>query len=220
MRLILLLLTIAISCVSCSTYNKHRKVLVNEYTHYVTDMRENALKIKVHSKDTICDIGGGFGFSSAMLANYFPGNVFYEEDIDRKHCNKYRFKRTFKLLNPQANIDNYRFFYGTDSTVPFRDKFFKAVTVFISIHEFKYRDKMMAEINCIMKDDGHLYIKETVYKNTPATDSTCKFQYLSETELYDLVKRNGFGITPDSTIGKYDSSYNVVGRFLECYKIH
>jgi ubiquinone/menaquinone biosynthesis C-methylase UbiE len=163
---------------------------------------------------------GGWGFHSAMMAKYFPKNIIYfEEDVNKRYCNKKRFKQTFSFLNPMANIDNYRFYTGSTTKIPLPDNYFKTVTLFISIHEFTYRDSMMQEIKRIMRNDGRLYILENAWKDTAAKDPECGFTYLSEKELYDLLARNGFGFTRH--INKQtleDTTINCNRRFLECYK--
>jgi ubiquinone/menaquinone biosynthesis C-methylase UbiE len=212
--------------ISCSNYSKitkeeygkRRKELVASFNTDTLLSKEIAAKINIQKGDTICDVGGGFGFSSAKLASYFPDVIFFEEDINKKLCNKKRFQQTFSLLNPGAKTNNYRFFTGTETQLPFPDKSFKCVTVFFCIHEFSQKNKMMEEIRRVTRDDGLLYIRENVYKNTPATDTVCKFPYLSETELSNLIKGNGFSILQDSTFMTYDSTHNAVTIFLECHR--
>jgi ubiquinone/menaquinone biosynthesis C-methylase UbiE len=194
--------------------------LVEKYKKDTIGFGKLFSSIKVAKGDTICDIAGGWGYSSAIVANYLPEVIFYEEDIRKNICNKKRFKQTFDLLDSKARIDNYRFFIGKEKKIPFQDKFFKTVTVFISIHEFTYKDEMLAEMKRIMRDDGRLYIYETVYKNTPEIDSFCKYTYLSETELLNLVIENGFGIMPEETNNNRDTAQNLLGTLLECYKLH
>jgi ubiquinone/menaquinone biosynthesis C-methylase UbiE len=223
MRKILVFISPIIFYYSCSILRKQEYIKWKEnigasFIHDTIGLRKIILKMKVQNKDTICDIGGGWGYSSARLSYYLPDITYYEEDINKRFCNKRKFKETFNLLSPQANIENYHFFIGTNTKIPFADNSFKTVTVFISIHEFDQKDIMLGEIKRIMRNDGKLFIGETVYKVTPAVDPHCKFNYLSETELYNLLQKNGFGFVPDSN-AQYDSAKNVVGRFLECYKL-
>jgi ubiquinone/menaquinone biosynthesis C-methylase UbiE len=225
----LLLAIMAIYSVSCSnlytykgnkvTYKKWFESTHKDYLVSDSFFKIVASKIKVNENDTITDIGGGFGYHSSMLAKYLPKSiVYFEEDISSKICSKKSFKRTFKFYNSTAPLDNFYFFVGTPTKTPFANKSSKIITVFISIHEFAYKDLMMTELKRILQDDGKLYIVESVYKNTPHIDPTCKIPYLSEMQLDDLLIKNGFRINHHNDVNKIDSSGNLISKFLECYK--
>lgn len=128
MRLIVIYISFLIAVSSCSIKNSpSNKEKIKNAVAKMTDrfykdkayFHKIAGKIKTRQGDTICDIAGGWGFNSSILALYLPNNIFFEEDISKKDCNKRKWERTFKQYNPKANITNYNFFIGTEKTIPF-----------------------------------------------------------------------------------------------------
>ncbi len=178
-----------------------------------------ANKITVSNYDTICDIATGSGYSISLLSKYLPFTTTYMvEDINKKSCNEKAFKRTFNFFKSNNGLDQFRFAIGTPTTIPYSDNSFKNVTLFISLHEFSNTEKMLNEVKRIMQKEGNLHILESVYQHTPAIDSVCKFTYLSEKELYDIVKKANLKIVTDTTFYKKTDTTNLYSKYLICKK--
>lgn len=217
--LIVIVITI-LSFSSCSSYNKlqeERKQMKISYDSSRTFFKTIALKMNLNEKDTVCDIAAGWGVSISSLANYLPKNtIYYEEDILKKACKRSQFKAAFKMFHSNANINNFHFSIGTKNFIPHQNEQFKNVVLFISIHEFEEKEKMLKEVERIMRKEGKLYILETVYDSIPVTDPNCKLQYLSKQSLYSTIENAGLKIGFDSIMSdKPQKSYS---RFLICAK--
>ncbi len=169
--------------------------------------------------DTICDIGGGNGISSSLLATYLPpSTIFFEEDINENFLKKSMFKYTFKMYNSPANIENFRFKLGTETSIPYATKSFNNITVFNSIHEFTDKELMLTEINRIMRDTGYLYLFENVCLDTIVKDENCGFDYLKESELDRLIDEANFNILKDTFFNKETEKDNCYTKFFICRK--
>lgn len=205
---------------SCSSYKKlkeEEKELKLSYDSSRFNFEVIASKMNLTAKDTVCDIAAGWGVSISSLANYLPpSTIYFEEDIYKKACKKSQFKSAFKMFKSKANIDNFHFAIGTKTTIPYKNQAYKNVVVFISIHEFKEKEKMMNEIVRIMRNNGKLYLLETVYNSVPVSDPNCKLQYLSEQSLYNLVQNAGLTIGFDTIMS--DKTQNSYTKFMICSK--
>lgn len=219
----ILVLFLALLLVQCNPYNllsKSKQAKYKQDYHSRHDMfKAIAQKMNLSPKDTICDVAAGSGVSISLLANYLPpATTYYEEDIKKDYCNKTAFNNTFKFYQSQANIHNFYFKIGTDKSIPFATNSFSNIALFISLHEFSYKEQMLQEVTRIMRDTGKLYLLETVYLHTPTVDENCHFTYLSEKELYRLIDAANLKITFDDTFGEKKDTANVYTRFLVCEK--
>jgi len=214
--IVFLLLVLA----SCSSYKKlqeEKNQMKKSYDSSRAFFKTIALKMNLNENDTVCDIAAGWGVSISSLANYLPKNtIYYEEDILKKACKRSQFKAAFKMFHSKANINNFRFSIGTKNSIPYQSEQFKNVVLFISIHEFEEKEKMLKEVERIMRKDGKLYVLENTYDSIPVTDPNCKFQYLSKQSLYSIIENAGLKIGFDSIMS--DKTQKSCSRFLICAK--
>jgi len=214
-----ILLILFVGCLSGKKATQKREEDLKDYQKLKDEFKLLTPLMNIGNNDTICDIAGGFGVSSSALATYLPSStVFYEEDINKKDCSKYMFKNVFKYFKSNANIDNYRFSIGKKDVIPYPAKSFNNITLFISIHEFEYKEKMLNEVHRILRDTGKLYLLETVYKDTLVKDENCGFHYLSQDNLYALIDMANFKIVYDTTLWKETETDNSFAKFLICTK--
>ena len=190
----------------------------NEYENIKATYKLVATKMALSEKDTICDLAGGTGYSSSAIANFLPAStIYFEEDINMFGCRKRTFQKTFGSFKSSANIDNFRFKIGTNKEIPFAIKSFKNITLFISIHEFTYKEIMLDEVRRILRDDGKLFLIETVYKDTIVKDKNCGFAYISDKNLHGLIGKAQFHVIYDTAFDDPISNNNYT-RFMVCAK--
>lgn len=209
----------ASSCMPLRNLSEQQKAEQKvQYENIKASYKIIASKMALLENDTVCDIAGGVGYSSSAIVNFLPAStIFFEEDINLFFCKKRTFQKTFELLSSPANIDNFRFKLGTKKQIPFATKSFKNITLFISIHEFDYKEIMLNEVRRIMKDDGKLFLMETVYKDTLVKDKNCGFAYLSDKNLHSLINNAQLNIVSDTTFND-PLSNNSYTRFMVCAK--
>ena len=175
--------------------------------------------MQLSNNDTVCDIGAGAGFSISILADFLPpSTVYYEEDINQKLCNKQSFKNTFQFFQSNANINQFRFYKGKDNKIPFADESFSNIVVFLCLHEFTKLPEMMQELKRILRNNGRLFILESVYRHTPITDPFCKLPYLSEKQVTELIENNQLQIVKEIPVNENIKGENGYGRFMVCKK--
>ena len=220
MKQVIFCIIILISLEACSPYffltEKSKKVLKDDYASRFDIIKTVANNIQLNANDTICDIGTGQGISISILASFLsPNTNYYVEDIDKKVCSRSYFNYTFKFIKAKTNIDNYNFFIGKKDRLPFESNSFNNITLFISIHEFMFKEKMLNEIHRILRDTGKLYILETVSQNNYDTkDEYCGFHYLQDTELNSLLSKANFKIIKDTIPHETKISDSTAGKFL------
>ncbi len=164
--------------------------------------KEVARRMYFKENDTLCDIAGGWGYSSSIISQYLPAStIYFEEDIG-VFCNRKAFRNTFKFYDMPFNFHQFNFKIGKKDHIPFPNNRFNNVSVFISIHEFDYKQEMLDEVNRIMRKDGKLTIVETVYKDTIVKDKNCGFNYISEKELYELLNHYNYKYLVDTSISE------------------
>ncbi len=218
-KMIVCLLLLTNSCVPLRNLSEKQKEELNvQYENIKAPYKIIASKMALLENDTICDIAGGVGYSSSAIANFLPAStIFFEEDISSLFCKKRTFQKTFELLNSSTNIDNFRFKIGTKKQIPFATKSFKNITLFISIHEFEYKEIMLDEVRRIMRDNGKLFLMETVYKDTLVKDKNCGFAYLSDKNLHGLINNAQLLVISDTAFDN-PLSNNSYTRFIVCAK--
>ncbi|MBC7721818.1 MAG: class I SAM-dependent methyltransferase [Pedobacter sp.] len=207
---------------SCMPVHKQTEQQIAEqktdYENIKATYKVIATKMALSEKDTICDVAGGFGYSSSAIANYLPAStIYFEEDINMFGCRKRTFQKTFESFKSVANIDNFNFKIGTKKQIPFATKSFKNITLFISIHEFTYKEIMLDEVRRIMRDDGKLFLMETVYKDTLVKDKNCGFTYISDKNLHELINNAKLQVISDTAFDNPLSNKSYT-RFMVCAK--
>ncbi len=216
----LLIILFFAQCATVKKLTPKEKLLIQEAYESNKEMFAFiAQKLQLKPNDTICDIAGGYGHSSSLLANFVPPNtIFIEEDIIDA-CTAKTFTNTFKYYNSPANINNFRFVKGTEKTIPLKSKNFSTVTLFISIHEFSQKDLMLLEISRIMRKDATLCIVEVVSKEEPLKDLNCGFTLLNEQELYKTLNHARFKIITDTTFNKDSDTAKCLTKVFTCKKM-
>jgi ubiquinone/menaquinone biosynthesis C-methylase UbiE len=224
MKRIFISTTITLLFVQCNPYktflSKEKQVeSKKDYALRRGQYKTIADAMQLGNNDTVCDIGAGAGFSISILAEFLPATtVYYEEDINQKLCNKQSFKNTFEFYQSNANINQFKFFKGKEDKIPFADESFSNIVVFLCLHEFTKLPAMMQELKRILRKNGHLFILESVYTQTPATDPYCKLPYLSEKAVTELMAKNQLQIVKDISINGKVNEDNGYGRFMVCKK--
>lgn len=226
MKKIILYSTIAILLISCSPYfflpQKEKNRLRQDYVSRFETVKIFAENMQVNENDTICDIASGQGISVSILSTFLPkSTIYFVEDINKKVCNRQYYKQTFKFVSSESKLENYRFFIGEKDKLPFLSNSFNHITLFISIHEFEYKEKMLKEIFRILRNTGNLYIMETVSSNNcRVKDKYCGFQYLQDGEFTTLIKKAGFNILKDTIPYKHAFSDSTFVKMLVLKKIN
>lgn len=209
-----------LAVLSCNPYAHLKKEAIvkirDDYKARFQSIQTISRFIQLNNTDTLCDIASGAGHSISILANYLPANTTYlVEDISSIFCNKTNFKHFFNLVESKANIENFQFFRGTSTKIPFATNSLKHASVFISIHEFAYKEKMMQELYRILSPSGKLYILETVSKNgVTYKDDACGFTYLQHNQFSNLISNTNFTVLKDTSLLEPTASDSTYARFL------
>lgn len=213
-------LWVVCSFFSCSPYSnlteKQKEAYRKDYYSRFKQLETISKFIQLTQKDTLVDIASGGGHSISILAKYLPPETtFFVEDIDKKFCSKKIFTNNFKFYRATIDINRFKFFIGEKDKVPFTSNSFSHVTVFISLHEFEFKEKMLDEMYRILRPKGKLYVYETVSKNTCVVkDKNCGFNYLQNAELSQLISSSTFKIEKDTILSNQNNNDSSFARFL------
>ena len=146
----------------------------------------------LNKNDKVADIGTGIGFSLVPIAGENPKLIFDAEDISKKFFNRRRIKKMIKLFGSKADIGQFRFNYGTDTSTGLPSATYNKVLMFDVLHEITFKDKMLKDIRRILSDSGSIFFGEIMVRETQKKDIQCSYPYLREDELKSIMAENHF----------------------------
>lgn len=156
--------------------------------------------MQLTANDTVADIGSGNGRNLIRLSKYYPLLRYHVEDIDSSSCNRQNFRKMIKMYNPAISIDSFSFHYGTVRSTSLPKRYFTKVLMLAVLHEFDFRDEMLADIKSILKPGGLIFIEEPLTTTRRPVEKGCHNPYLTEPEFRAILERNGIGILEEKPV--------------------
>ena len=180
----LLYVVLIIVFISCVNLNK-----------YAGKFQPEILSYQLQNKDTLLDIGCSNGVHDLFIAHEYPKLFLVLEDVKKvfknpKNGKKYWAAKTFRKnktfsLGGKKRI---KFLLGTNDSIPVPDTSYSAILCRKTLHEFINRDKMIKEMERVLKIKGELIIAEAIPKTKGEIDKGCKKPHLTKEEITELFK--------------------------------
>jgi ubiquinone/menaquinone biosynthesis C-methylase UbiE len=149
----------------------------------------------MEKQDTIASIGAGWGRWEVAWGTLLDSMVFFLEDIDTADLNpeELRFNLDYyeKLSGKPVN-SSYQIIIGDEKNTHLPYRFFKKVIVVNAFHEFSEKEKMIRELNRILKTGGKLYLGEFDAFHSGDVHMGCGNTIYMEKEIVEMFERDGF----------------------------
>ena len=144
---------------------------------------------------SVASIGARCGHWEASFAASTENVHFYLEDIDTCFFNQRQVGfawHYYDSLRGSPMTSTYTLVTGTEESTLLPEKTFDKIIIINSFHEFSRMDEMLADIKTKLKEDGILYIDETVPKKTGQLHGICKKPMLTPEEMISILSKNGY----------------------------
>ena len=177
-------------------------------------LRKTTLEfLDLKTTDSIADIGTGTGYSLAQIAGEYPGVYFTVEDIDSSECNRKKMLKEIRRWGNKANIDQFSFHYGTETSTGLPANSYNKVMMFNLVHELTYKTEMLNDIRKILSSEGVILAEEILVRKKTKKDKNCNYPYLTEDEFKKVMADNKFILKREKMF--YDSEHN---RYLKLFE--
>lgn len=146
-----------------------------------TLFRENEIYPKLNKYSKYLDIGSGNGIITKTIGDYFriPYNNIYGVEIAK-----------WMEKDHEENKTAVKTSYIVGDSLPFDDNYFDVISCIMSIHHFEHKDKMLNEIERVLKPNGLLLIREHEYDNSKELKDLIDLEHA----LYATVIHEKMGI--------------------------
>jgi ubiquinone/menaquinone biosynthesis C-methylase UbiE len=162
-----------------------------------TLFQENDIYLETNKYSKYLDIGSGNGIITKTIGNYFK---FSFENIYGVEITKWMEK------DHQDNKTAIKTSYIVGDILPFDDNSFELVTCIMSIHHFEYREKMLNEIERILKPNGLLLVRDHEYDYTKELKDLIDLEHaLFATVIHEKMDINQINDFWKTYIGEYFS---------------
>lgn len=169
--------------------------------------------LNLKPEDKIADIGTGSGYKLVQISNECPSCTFDVEDIDSLTSNKTILTKWIYKAGNLTKIENFKYYYGDDTTTNMPSNSYNKVLIFNVIHEFTYKKKMLDEIKRILKKDGQVFIEEILVHKKIKKNSKCNYPFLLELDFKKIMEDNNFLLKREIT--KFDAGIN---RYIKVFE--
>lgn len=157
---------------------------------------------ELENTDTLLDIGCGNAYFDRQISNYYPNVFFVLEDLPVLEYHTKKGQPETKSLYPtveevQKNFrnskkfpgirDRFKLVIGFEDSIPLTSDAFARILCRRTLHEFKKKEKMVAEIRRLLKQNGKLTIVERLSKYSGERDPYCGNQYMTKDEIIQLL---------------------------------
>jgi len=156
--------------------------------------------------DTIASIGAQSCNWEAAYAAVNDSLFFYLEDIDTAWCNPQQAElawQYYSALKKQPLTSGYAVVTGTENTTNLPANSCNKILITNSFHEFTQPAAMLADIAGKLKPGGILFIDEVMARYSGELHVGCKKRLYLETELIDILAKNGFAYKNSVTLALY-----------------
>ncbi len=185
-----------------------------KYDSIAKAQRKTTLEfLDLKTTDSIADIGTGTGYSLVPIAGEYPDISFTVEDIDSSECNRKKMQKQIRRWDNKANIDQFSFHYGTETSTGLPANSYNKVMMFNLVHELTYKTEMLNDIKRILSNDGVILIEEILVRKKIKRDKNCNYPYLTEDEFKTVMAENKFILKKEKIA--YDSEHN---RYLKLFE--
>lgn len=173
-------------------------------TAAITSALKNEIQdYKFENVDTLVDIGCGNAYHDKLIYESYPNMFFVLEDLQylEYHTKKWQpekskrrltideVRQTFKNNKSYPSIEShFKLVIGSEDSIPLPSGQFSRILCRLTLHEFKNRSKMVAEMIRILRPGGILTIAEVPSKMLGDRDPYCTNLFLTKSEIMDLFK--------------------------------
>ncbi|MGE0566471.1 MAG: class I SAM-dependent methyltransferase [Bacteroidia bacterium] len=170
------------------TKDKFKKSVINK----ITD------DIPFKDNDTILSIGASGSCLEVQFKLKNDRLKFWLEDIDSTCFNK---KNTALLVKYHAeefnkNITNdFTLVYGTEKSTLLSENSFNYILLSRMFHHIEYKKEMLQDLHKVLRNDGVMYLLESVATKKGAKHKGCGELLLWKSELEKILNENGFEVT-------------------------
>ncbi|MBL4653686.1 MAG: methyltransferase domain-containing protein [Flavobacteriales bacterium] len=178
------------------------------------------LFIQILETDTVADIGAGKMDYSLHYANLFNQTTFYFEDIDSIYCNWIELQKTIKERN-FSNVDTNKIsiVIGNENSTTLPTNSCDVVILQSTLHLIAENQKMIHDMQRILKPNGCLLIIEKFTENKNKVHPNCSTPYMTYIEMDKFMADHELIISKDWKI-IYEKnngySFNYIQRYIEC----
>ncbi len=153
-------------------------------------------KYGIKDGETVADIGAASGWKTILqILQKNSKNTFYLEDIDTACLNQKNFNKVIKWYSALSSApvdDTFHFIIGDEKSTHLPKNTFDRVILDLTYHELTYKQKMLADINSILKEKGVLIIAENIALKPGKRRKDCGHEMPVEKELVNELMQNGF----------------------------
>lgn len=216
MRTILFLISVLfLSCKATSV----SKNTANEIAGYKTEI----LKYRLENEDTLVDIGCGPGYVDHIISHYYPKLFFILEDlpylikVEEKQNTltkelvetKAEVGRFLKNSTFSPNIEKrYQLIIGKEDLIPLPSSSFNKILCRMTLHEFVNKQKMVSELERILRPKGILTIVEAEPNFNGEVEKYCGNKYIAKESILQMF--NAFTLKDTNTVNYSDRKMNIL----------
>jgi ubiquinone/menaquinone biosynthesis C-methylase UbiE len=148
--------------------------------------------LALSEKDVVADVGTSSGYSLIPIAGANPTIIFTVEDIDSSTLNRKKLIAQIKRFGNNANIEQFKIVYGTETSTNLPTASFTKVLMFDVVHEMSNRQTMLQDIKRIMQKGGSLFIEEVLVYKPAKKERHCNYPFFTEAAFKQLMLDNKF----------------------------
>jgi hypothetical protein len=151
--------------------------------------------LDLHPGETVASVGAQCAHWEAVIAALSDRVHFYLEDIDSTYFNQRQVGfawHYYDSLRGAPMTSTYTLVLGNEQATLLPDSSFDKILIINSLHEFTNRDGMLQDILLKLRKGGVLYIDEPVPKKSGELHGGCHKPMITESEMAELLERNGF----------------------------
>lgn len=199
------------------SFNYKKYWQARQYEHFSEELALKKLFNLIPKKESLIDIGGGFGRLTPFYAPFFKKCVLIDPS-------ERLLKVAKKLTKKYSNLMVAK---GDSSKLPLKAKSFDAALMIRTVHHLSSPDKAFQEINRVLKPNGYFILEfanKLHFKAILKALLTLNFYYFTDhtpvekseeivffnlhpTAIISLLRKNGFQIVKAVSVSNFRSTF-------------
>lgn len=160
---------------------------------------QDVIDFNLKNGDVVADVGAASGWIEGALSVLLDSTTFYVQDINPFYLNESEFSKVINYYSrvrstPQTN--KFYFIIGKERKTLLPDSMFDKVILINTIHEIKFRNKIIKDLRTKLKPNGSIIINEPFSNEFKVIRHIgCNIKAFKVSKVIEFMKHQGFYLT-------------------------